>query len=144
MHAQAGWEEYPANHRHVFAEWTGNNNGSWWRWESYGVPSNWVDSYHNFATLYNSWAPGVYSFQYDGGTFYHTTSDFVPNDDQIYGETHSAADQMPGGINNPEDFNNEHVWVPGSGWINADLYPFRDSTWYNLAKYSSTHFQIGD
>jgi hypothetical protein len=141
-YAQVGWLEYAYSNRVTFVEWTYDNRGGWSRVEFRPQP---IDAATYYTTLYGNWAPGVFSYQINGGTIWHGSADFVPNEGQEYGETHSGADQMPGGTQNPEDFNHTNIWVPGSGWIAGDFYTFNsNSNWYNIAKYSPTHLQIGD
>ena len=143
-HVQAGWDEFPGNVRHYFYEYTTGGQGAGFRVD-FTPPTNWINTTHTFEVLYNNYAPGIFSMYIDGSLFGHLASDFVPNADQIYGETHSEADQMAGGIFNKEVLSNEHVWSAGTGWEVANLTPFASNhTWYDTIVVSTTEQEIND
>lgn len=149
-HVQAGWDEYPGGYRYIYFEWTYNNNGSWTRTDDNPQnPSNWINTTHNFTVLFNNPNSGEYTLYMDSGypQKYYTYSDFTPNNGQAYGETHSAADQMAGGYNNHETFRSEQVWLPGSGWVWANLNAWSSNTspgWYSYSKPNGSDEDIWD
>jgi hypothetical protein len=167
-YAQAGWLELPYGERHDFVEIgydTGSiSSSSYTRWEFSPQPIN-ASTY--YTTLYNPKTKQL-SFQIASKTVtddnvdytqtlntqYHTMSDdeqikWIPHYTEVSGETHTAADQMPGGLNNPMDFSHVatydsgigHFVSYGSQWNSFDN---NNTSFFNGAIYAQDHFQIGD
>ncbi len=140
-YAQVGWFNDTPHGWNTFVEYYDPNE-----------PGNVFELW--FGTEYGS--PGaepLYRVTYSNGAFQYfinttevwsDTAYFTPNGGQIFGEIHSLADQMPGGVNDPEDFNNSEIrygttWDPYNGTkLNYS------SSYFNIAEYSNEHLQVGD
>jgi len=137
--AQVGWWESPYGVRYTFVQWTpsaGQFQTHFW------TPAQPVGQSTYYTTLWN-YTPGKFTFQVASSTIDTETAAFTPNDGQAFGEINTLASQMPGALYAPEDFSNTNWWV--SGWSAFNGSPYDSSTTYfNIAKYSSTHLQIGD
>lgn len=132
---QVGWQEWANGYRktweqHHFYNTPGNLNN----WDN-PQPTN---TYTYYEVLYGYDANQFTMFVAGhrmGGDLAHSNGDvaawFVPNQSQVFGETHSADDQMPGGYSTPlyyEDLFDSSYWYgswkaygnpgtyPGSGW----------------------------
>lgn len=94
-YAQIGWWEYPFGVRHTFEQTYGvGYSGPLTNFD----PAQPVNTYTQYTTLWNNAGPGVFSFRYGGTQSAFTDrTGFTPISAQNYGETHSDADQMPGG-----------------------------------------------
>jgi hypothetical protein len=114
--AQDVWLELPGGARHTFEQLS----------SSTGITTHYdaaqtINTYTIYTVLYGNAAPGVFSFQYAGVTssFKSAAYIFSPNEAEWFGETHSNADQMPGGYSSSyhyEDLNNVQLYLTGSGW----------------------------
>jgi hypothetical protein len=136
-YAQVGWIEEPHGARYVFTE-TFDRNGDNVRYFS---PEP-INSQSYYTVLFNN-TPGEFTFEVNGSVIDVSTAQFTPNDGQNYGETHSLADQMPGGYNQNEYFSNTHIWYSGA-WHNFSGTPHNDSSHYGDSKPSSTEMLIWD
>lgn len=102
LYAQIGWIEYPFGFRYMFTEYTTSDHV--YHRKLYTAQP--VDSVHRYTTLFGS---GVFTFQLDGVTGSTAPAQFTPNEGEVYGETHSLDDQMPGGYNKHETFRNTYI-----------------------------------
>lgn len=135
--AQVGWVEFPLGKRYVFTQT--NNNGN--LITHYFSPKP-INSQAYYTTLYNN-TPGHFSYQVSGSTIEVDPAGFTPNEGQNFGETHSFADQMPGGYNQNEYFNDTHIYYSG-GWHNFSGTVADSSSAYGYSHPSSTEMLIWD
>lgn len=72
-----------------------------------------INTYTYYQVLYNN-TPGYVTFWVAGTKVFSWPNWFVPNEAQVYGETHSFRSQMPGGYQSSlyyEDFFNSNYWL---------------------------------
>ena len=152
---QDGWEEMSGGQRMDFGGWADTDAGV--PYQQVNEPAEPI----NDQTYYNvlkSYTPGNFTFIADNVTQatswqynvpFTTEPAFTVYQGQIFGEIHTLADQMPGGVDNPESFANSHILVTPSGgsaaWVAYNGNPGDSNTsYFNIAKYSSTLLQIDD
>lgn len=110
--AQVGWFENPYGVRYTFIQTydgSGSPNTEFFAPEA-------TNTYTTYTMLYGN-TPGGFTYEW-AGNVRQSFATFVPNQGQIFGETHTLADQMPGGYSNPyyyENFYNSHIYYSG-GW----------------------------
>jgi hypothetical protein len=110
--AQVGWWEYAYDDRRTFVQW--GSTGGWdMVWFSAQPTGNWT----YYTVLYDPIGQ-VFTYQVAGQSIYQSWAYFLPVSAQIYGETNSLANQMPGGYNVHEIFWDSNVYL--NGWV-----PFR-------------------
>lgn len=137
-YAQIGWLEEPHGARYVFTE-TFDHNGDNVRYFS---PEP-INSQSYYTVLYGN-TGGEFTYEVNNNVIDVSTASFTPNFGEAYGETHSHADQMPGGYNQNEYFNDTHIWYSG-GWHNFSGTPYDQSpSDYGNSKPSSTELLIWD
>lgn len=145
LYAQVGWKEIPYGSRWTFVEWKNELNQTEHR-DNFSPQSQTTGSSY-YAVLYDP-STDVWTFQVAGSTILtvqgYDVSDFNRNAGQITGETHSRADQMPGGYSSPMEFTNAHIYI-GSWQAFAGNDPLNsDSSLYTLYGTSTTDFSIWD
>jgi hypothetical protein len=110
--AQMGWLEYPGGDRRTFVQWT--KSGDFFEEHYVAQP---VNTFTTYTVLWNN-TPGKFTFRVNGSTIDTEDAGFAPNEGQLYGEIHSLWDQMPGALNNHENFYNSHIYFGTNGWHN--------------------------
>lgn len=136
-YAQVGWLEYPHGLRYVFTETSTNGNF----FDNFYNPEP-INSNNYYTTLYNN-TPGYFTYQVKGTTIDTEKANFAPNYSIVSGETHSLADQMPGGYNQNEYFSDTHIYYSG-GWHNFSGSAYNSSSDYGYSIPSSTQMLIWD
>lgn len=137
-YAQVGWIEVPNGNRHTFRESSGGFSAD------YSWAPMTVNTFSNYTVQYNDPSSGWISYYIDSVLRYSEYNPFAPNTGQVAGETHMAADQMPGGTSSKMYFGNVHIYYFGT-WHDFAGTGFNDpSNWYGLNGISTTDFQIWD
>ncbi len=72
-----------------------------------------LEPYTYYTVLYG-YEPGRFTFYVNGQKVASGPAKFVPNQADVIGETKLASDQMPGDANDPEIFEDIHVFVNGA------------------------------
>lgn len=108
---QIGWIEYPHGVRDIFTE-TRNSNGD----AVHLFPPEPINSQSYYTVLINN-TPGYLTYEVNGHGIDSEPALFTSNAGEVSGETHSYADQMPGGYNQNEYFTDTHIWYSGA-WHN--------------------------
>jgi hypothetical protein len=138
--AQVGWVEFPLGVRYTFDQTLGPSGGNP-RTMYYG--SQPVNNLTYYTTLYNN-PSGYYGFYVNGKLIDKASILFTPNEGQNFGETHSAADQMPGGYDNTEDFFSTNIYYSG-GWHNfAGTIADDNTSWYSYDEFNNANLSIWD
>ncbi|MGH9066231.1 MAG: hypothetical protein ACRD0J_01710, partial [Acidimicrobiales bacterium] len=139
--AQIGWEEQAGGYRETFIQWTTSPHV--WH-EKDSSPSK-VGSLPEYKVLFGNPGPNDFSF-YNYSTGYEMVEPayWTPTGSQQFGEIHTLADQMPGGVQDPE------VWRYSQVYYNGGWYPYAgtavntDPSYFNVAIYSVSEVQAGD
>jgi hypothetical protein len=111
FYAQVGWIEMPRGARDVFTE-TFDHNGDDVRYFS---PKP-INSQSYYTVLFNN-TPGEFTYEVNNSVIDASTASFTPNEGFVSAETHTKSDQMAGGYNQNEYFNDTHMYYSG-GWHN--------------------------
>lgn len=144
-YAQVGWIEHPYDARYTFFEYTYGIFNLWARAESAALPEGTSSVYrvdYEFDGS-NHW----YHFWAGGQDLFRRNSNFDAAIGQIYGETLSAATQMPGATQVPEVFDN--AWRKVNGvWYSFDGTMVRSgpsaTTYFGATKVYSTKATVWD
>jgi hypothetical protein len=116
-YAQVGWWKKSGVLRRVFIQYTDDAGQKFTKeWSGHGIGS--------FTTYKVLYAPATDTFSlWDESTkLYEHSYAWVPNNFEIYGETHNRNDQMPGGTQAHMDFNNTFVKI-GANWYSPGSSP---------------------
>lgn len=136
---QIGWWEYPGTvGRKTFVEYTTSPNVVAPPRFYNGDP---VGSSSYYTVLYDE----VTGFQFkdNGVTEYSMPAYYTPIEAQIFGEMHTLASQMPGGVYGGEVFADSHVWI--NNWTEfAGSDSNSPSTYFGIADVSTTQRNIWD
>jgi hypothetical protein len=135
--AQVGWW-IDSGGRYVITEW--DNHGAL-GWQFYAADpagsTRWYEVYKSGST---NWCFA------DAGTTLRCSGSLAwgtPRYGEDLGEIHSLADQMPGSLNTPEDWNNSFIFYNGTQH-NFNGFRQYNPTYFNDAIYSQIHAQAGD
>jgi hypothetical protein len=138
--SQVGWWKENGV-RWSFIQWT-DNAGNWFT--NFYSPLA-VGSTPNYETIYN--IPTTDWIWERNNQVLHTANAlWQPKTVQIYGETHTKADQMPGGVDNHNTFTEAH-YIPNNGgaWLDiASAAGTNDAVTYGAVKINNEHYQIWD
>ena len=110
LFAQVGWWAYPWGDQHTFYEYTDTSGGSFIK---HDITPEGIGTSSYYTVLYDP-NQNIFTFQVQGVTIATAPSTFVPNEAQIFGETHTLASQVPGGAFNPEVFADSQIYVTGA------------------------------
>ncbi len=144
MWAQLGWLKHKVSgsiRRELFVEHVdgfGNNNFYFWTQKAVGTTTSYLISYEPSIGRFNYYVNGS---QYAG---LNSNTTIRPSRWEIFGETHDAADQMPGGGNAHAKFRNAQVRLSGGAWNAANGTVHSNGGGYNFATGSNGSFDIWD
>jgi hypothetical protein len=136
--AKAGFREFPSAVRTYMVEWKDvSHHHSEIGFAISGSPSS--------VFFEDTWSSPSHTLRAAGSTLLTvTTNGSAPDFGQIAGETHSFADQMPGGTLDHMHFTNGNIVISGFSGPFAGT-PFNsDSVHYSLSGISTTSFDIWD
>jgi hypothetical protein len=135
-YAQVGWVQDPG--RNTFTEWT--NGACHLAGYDFNITpqpqgqSSWYE-----VDTYNSQVSTDYCFFVNGSEVGGCSgaTGWIAAGGQDYGEIHTAADQMPGAVHQPEYWENSFLF-DNNVQENFNGTMYRSATWFNIAKYSAT------
>lgn len=109
--AQIGWYEVAYGTRYTFTQWMtcagcSPNTDFWNPWGT--------NQYIQYKVLWNNYCSSCLSFYAGGSLYLFQYAQWTPNEGEIFGETKSYSDQMPGAQQYHEDFSNS--WLYQGGW----------------------------
>lgn len=145
---QAGWIEFANGERHDYVEWSDNQPGDFTRIFVNGGHPWPINQYENYEVDYNPDNNDFTAYFDSDSSSWSTNMAFVPDVGEIEAETHTAADQMAGGYNFPEQFYRPQIRSSqDSSWHSPGNYGSDDTWWlgvdYQQALYSD-HFSVWD
>lgn len=138
--SQVGWWKENGV-RWSFVQWT-DNAGNWFT--NFYSPAG-VGTTPNYETIYNI-ASTDWIWERNNQVLHTTNALWQPKTVQIYGETHSKADQMPGGVANHNTFREAH-YIPNNGgaWLNIGAAAgTNDAVTYGALKVNNEAYDIWD
>ena len=134
---------------YAFIGWredAGGQRETWWQWNGpyssgYGHGTAQPVGQHTNYTVYDSNAN--FTFQVASQTVDTESPGFSPVSANVYGEIETLADQMPGAVQAPEDWNPANAYLNG-GWtgLNGGLWWNQGPWYYN--KISSQQYETAD
>lgn len=136
--AQVGYWENANDSRYTFTQYTSEPN-KWW------TGFYWPPEPENTYTYYKVTYDGSnWRFYAAGDLLNYKVATFVPNEAQIFGETHTLADQMPGALQKWEWFKDAKAQWAGA-WNNWDgtVWTTND-TYFRAGKNTATSIWIYD
>jgi len=139
--AQVGWYKESSGTRQNFYDWTDT--------QAHGnigfFAADTVGSYPTYKVSDRT-SPGSFQFFHNGALIWTVAEKFTPARGAIYGETHTLANQMPGGSNfvsYGEDFTNAHIFFASSNQV-FDGTTYGNTTYFDYNKVSTTETYIWD